>query len=222
MSKLKPDYEMLQSIYDISDEFYELFLGPTMGYTLRLFRARRYDARRGAERQVRSGAGQAEARAGHDAARRRLRLGRRHAAGDRELRHQRHRPHAEQDPAGGRRGQAGQDPDDSETSRCGCRAGRSSRTRSTGSSRSARSSTSATRSTTPSSTWPTTRCPTTASLLLHTICGYHPARDVPARHEADVRVGPVHQVRHDRDLPRRAAAVGHDDRGDSCPSTGST
>ncbi|RDH76996.1 methyltransferase domain-containing protein [Mycolicibacterium moriokaense] len=33
MPKLKPDYELLQSIYDISDEFYELFLGPTMGYT---------------------------------------------------------------------------------------------------------------------------------------------------------------------------------------------
>jgi cyclopropane-fatty-acyl-phospholipid synthase len=33
MATLKPNYEMLQSIYDISDEFYELFLGPTMGYT---------------------------------------------------------------------------------------------------------------------------------------------------------------------------------------------
>lgn len=33
MTRLKPNYELLQSIYDISDEFYELFLGPTMGYT---------------------------------------------------------------------------------------------------------------------------------------------------------------------------------------------
>lgn len=33
MPKLKPDYALLQSIYDISDEFYALFLGPTMGYT---------------------------------------------------------------------------------------------------------------------------------------------------------------------------------------------
>jgi cyclopropane-fatty-acyl-phospholipid synthase len=32
-SVLKPDYETSQSIYDLSDEFYELFLGPTMGYT---------------------------------------------------------------------------------------------------------------------------------------------------------------------------------------------
>lgn len=33
MSKLEPKYEELQSIYDISNEFFELFLGPTMGYT---------------------------------------------------------------------------------------------------------------------------------------------------------------------------------------------
>lgn len=30
---LKPKYDEQQSIYDISNEFYELFLGPTMGYT---------------------------------------------------------------------------------------------------------------------------------------------------------------------------------------------
>lgn len=33
MAKLSPKYEELQSIYDISNEFFELFLGPTMGYT---------------------------------------------------------------------------------------------------------------------------------------------------------------------------------------------
>jgi cyclopropane-fatty-acyl-phospholipid synthase len=31
--KFEPKYEELQSIYDISNEFFELFLGPTMGYT---------------------------------------------------------------------------------------------------------------------------------------------------------------------------------------------
>ena len=31
--KLEPKYEELQSIYDISNEFFELFLGSTMGYT---------------------------------------------------------------------------------------------------------------------------------------------------------------------------------------------
>jgi cyclopropane-fatty-acyl-phospholipid synthase len=30
---LKPDFDLMQSIYDISDDFYALFLGPTMGYT---------------------------------------------------------------------------------------------------------------------------------------------------------------------------------------------
>src|SRR5574337_271515 len=33
MPHLEPKYEELQSIYDISNEFFELFLGPTMGYT---------------------------------------------------------------------------------------------------------------------------------------------------------------------------------------------
>ncbi|MBU9763602.1 methyltransferase domain-containing protein [Mycobacterium sp. TNTM28] len=37
MPKLTPKYEELQSIYDISNEFYELFLGPTMGYTCGYF-----------------------------------------------------------------------------------------------------------------------------------------------------------------------------------------
>jgi cyclopropane-fatty-acyl-phospholipid synthase len=42
MAKLKPDYELLQSIYDISDEFYELFLGPTMGYTCGYYKEDNY------------------------------------------------------------------------------------------------------------------------------------------------------------------------------------
>jgi cyclopropane-fatty-acyl-phospholipid synthase len=33
MPKFEPKYEELQSIYDISNEFFELFLGPTVGYT---------------------------------------------------------------------------------------------------------------------------------------------------------------------------------------------
>jgi cyclopropane-fatty-acyl-phospholipid synthase len=34
---LTPNYDLLQSIYDISNEFFELFLGPTMGYTCGYF-----------------------------------------------------------------------------------------------------------------------------------------------------------------------------------------
>ena len=33
MPSLKPFYEESQEIYDLSDEFFALFLGPTMGYT---------------------------------------------------------------------------------------------------------------------------------------------------------------------------------------------
>ncbi|MGA9488930.1 MAG: cyclopropane mycolic acid synthase family methyltransferase [Mycobacterium sp.] len=35
--ELKPFYEQSQSIYDINDDFYALFLGPTMGYTCAYF-----------------------------------------------------------------------------------------------------------------------------------------------------------------------------------------
>src|ERR1700757_3712726 len=37
MVELRPQYETLQSIYDISSEFFELFLGPTLGYTCAYF-----------------------------------------------------------------------------------------------------------------------------------------------------------------------------------------
>ncbi len=37
MRDLTPNYELLQSIYDISNDFFELFLGPTMGYTCGYF-----------------------------------------------------------------------------------------------------------------------------------------------------------------------------------------
>ena len=37
VSELEPYYEESQSIYDVSDEFFALFLGPTMGYTCSYF-----------------------------------------------------------------------------------------------------------------------------------------------------------------------------------------
>jgi cyclopropane-fatty-acyl-phospholipid synthase len=37
MAELKPYYEESQSIYDVSDEFFALFLDPTMGYTCAYF-----------------------------------------------------------------------------------------------------------------------------------------------------------------------------------------
>src|SRR5258707_7619041 len=36
-SDLSPYYEESQSIYDVSDDFFALFLGPTMGYTCSYF-----------------------------------------------------------------------------------------------------------------------------------------------------------------------------------------
>jgi mycolic acid methyltransferase UmaA len=36
-SGLTPDYETSQSIYDLNDDFFALFLGPTMGYICAYF-----------------------------------------------------------------------------------------------------------------------------------------------------------------------------------------
>jgi len=36
-SEMTPYYEESQSIYDVSNEFFALFLGPTMGYTCSYF-----------------------------------------------------------------------------------------------------------------------------------------------------------------------------------------
>ena len=37
VADLEPYYEESQSIYDVSDDFFALFLGPTMGYTCSYF-----------------------------------------------------------------------------------------------------------------------------------------------------------------------------------------
>jgi cyclopropane-fatty-acyl-phospholipid synthase len=65
---MKPYHEESQGIYDVSDEFFALFLDPTMGYTCAYFE-RRHDPRR-RRTPVRPGAGQAQPRARNDAARR--------------------------------------------------------------------------------------------------------------------------------------------------------
>ena len=74
------------------------FSGPDPDLQLRLLRARRHDAGRGPDRQDRPGAGQAGPAARHDVARHRLRLGRHHAAGDREVRRERRRPDVVEEP----------------------------------------------------------------------------------------------------------------------------
>ncbi len=50
-------------------------------------------------------------------------------------------------------------------------------------------------------------------MLLHTITALHAAADGRARHAADLRVRPLRQVHHHRDLPRRPAAVDREGRG---------
>ena len=96
--KMQPHFEEVQAHYDLSDDFFGTVPGSVADLQLRVLRARRHDARRGADGQDRSRARQAGPAARHDAARRRLRLGLGDAAGGREARRQRRRPDAEQEP----------------------------------------------------------------------------------------------------------------------------
>ena len=159
---LRPHFEDVQSHYDLSDDFYRLFLDPTSDLQLRVLRARRHDPGRGPVGQDRPLPRQARSAARDDAARRRLRLGRHSAPSHRTLRRQRHRPDAEPQPAGPRRGRASPRWTARAPSECCCRAGSSFTKASTASSPSARSNTSAWTVTTTSSRWPTRRCQPTA------------------------------------------------------------
>ena len=131
---LSPYYEESQSIYDISDEFFALFLGPTMGYTCAYFERddmtldeaqnAKFDLALG-KLNLEPGMTLLDIGCGWGGALR---------AGRREVRRQRHRHHAEQEPVRVQQASGWPGiPTPSAPSRSGCRAGRSSTTRSTGS-----------------------------------------------------------------------------------------
>ena len=90
-SKLR-DRRAISHHYDLSNEFYSLILDPSMAYSCGYYADDPVVlARGGAARQARPGLPQARPRAGHDAARRRLRLGLAVAARRRALRRAGHR-----------------------------------------------------------------------------------------------------------------------------------
>ena len=99
-SSLRPHFEDVQAHYDLSDDFFRLWLDPTQTYSCAYFERDDMTLGRGPARQDRPGAGQARARARDDAARRRLRLGFDDDAGHRALRRQRRRADAEREPKG--------------------------------------------------------------------------------------------------------------------------
>ena len=75
-SDLSPYYEESQSIYDVSDDFFALFLGPTMGYTCAYFERDDMTLDEAQLAKFDLALGETRARAGDDVARRRMRLGR--------------------------------------------------------------------------------------------------------------------------------------------------
>ena len=89
------DARAVRHHYDVSNDFFRLFLGPTMTYSCGVWaRSGASDARAGAGGEARAGLREARASEGRARARRRLRLGRVRAARGRAARRARHRDHA--------------------------------------------------------------------------------------------------------------------------------
>ena len=172
---MEPHFEEVQAHYDLSDDFFGTVPGSVADLQLRVLRARRHDARRGADGQDRPGAGQAEPAAGHDAARHRLRLGFGHAARRREVRRQRRRPDAEQEPGQVRARSCSTARHRAHAPRAAERAGSSSTSPSTGSSASRRSRRSRRSATSRSSRRAAASCPRDGRMVLQAILG-HPLK----------------------------------------------
>ena len=94
MTALRPFYEESQSIYDISDEFFALFLDPTMGYTCAYFERDDMTLEEAQNAKFDLALEKLNLEPGHDIARHRLRLGWSAETGDREVRRQCHRNYA--------------------------------------------------------------------------------------------------------------------------------
>ena len=186
MPQLRPYYEESQSIYDISDEFFALFLDPTMGYTCAYFERDDMTLEEAQNAKFDLALGKLNLEPGMTLLDIGCGWGGALVPGGREVRRQRHRHHAEPQPLRVQQGQAGQDPDATHTSRSGCRAGKSSTTRSTGSSPSAPSTRSRWSVSRRSSIAPTTSFPMTAGCCCTRILTYQwqeYCRD--ARHHGD-------------------------------------
>ena len=162
---LKPYFEDVQAHYDLSDDFFRLFLDPTQTYSCAYFERDDMTLEEAQIAKIDLALGKLGLQPGMTL----LDVGCGWGAtmcGRSRIRRQRHRPDAVEEP-----GCHVQKTFDGWTARapsgCCCRAGSSSTSRSTGSCRSARSSTSATSATRTSSRWPTRRCPRRRDAAAH-------------------------------------------------------
>ena len=81
---LKPHFEDVQAHYDLSDDFFRLFLDPTQTYSCAYFERDDMTLEEAQLAKIDLALGKLGLEAGHDAARRRLRLGLDDDAGDRD------------------------------------------------------------------------------------------------------------------------------------------
>jgi hypothetical protein len=88
MADLTPRFEDVQSHYDLSDDFYRLFLDPTQTYSCAYFERDDMTLEEAQIAKIDLSLGKLGLLPGYDVARHRVRLGRDHPAGRRTLRRQ--------------------------------------------------------------------------------------------------------------------------------------
>ncbi len=96
--QLTPQFGNVQAHYDLSDDFFRLFLDPTQTYSCAYFERDDMTLQEAQIAKIDLALGKLESRARNDAAGHRLRLGRDRAARHREVRRQRCGPDAVQEP----------------------------------------------------------------------------------------------------------------------------
>ena len=218
---LKPHFDDMQAHYDLSDDFFRLFLDPTQTYSCAYFERDDMTLEEAQIAKIDLALGKLGLQPGMTLLDVGCGWGATMMRALEKLRRQRRRPHSEPEPGRPRRATVRRLRQPAVQTGSAARAGSSSTNLSTGSSASARSSISDTSATTRSSPWRTACCPTTESCC----CTPSPGcirRNEGTRHTADVRVRPVRQIHGDRDLSGRAAAVDPDGPGAGRAQTASS
>ena len=159
----------MQAHYDLSDDFFRLFLDPTQTYSCAYFERDDMTLEEAQIAKIDLSLGKLGLQPGMTLLDIGCGWGATMNRAIEQLRRQRRRPDAEPEPAGPRRAAVRRVGQPAQQAGAAARAGSSSTSRSTGSCRSARSSTSAATATTTSSRWPTQALPDDGVMMLHTI-----------------------------------------------------
>ena len=204
--QLTPHFGNVQAHYDLSDDFFRLFLDPTQTYSCAYFERDDMTLEEAQLAKIDLALGKLSLQPGMTLLDIGCGWGATMRRADREVRRQRRGPDVVGEPGRPRAEDVRRDGHPAHAGGCCWRAGRSSTSPSTASSRSAPSSTSAAERYADFFKMAYQVLPADGVMLLHTIVAPHLQRGQGAGHAADARDRPLHPIHPDRDLPGRLAA----------------